>query len=479
MDDIKSLQFKINSLNQELETYRASAEKERDKLIRNRKKELDELKKTTKEAIENHDKETQNKYEKLLNDYQNSITLDVNNELSQMTSDYKNLLVKVKETEELLDKESKKLEKAIEELRNDVSHKDQISKTQAENYFRDSQKVYRQIKLKPHEKFMPNRLDVYSGSVKDGYNLYTAGLYEASAAVAISNVSGLKRLGIAIDDKEKEWENLFDIFKLKTEYLSDIINREIKDWEKYFSESIKTNDDKKSVINFWYKGDFDSIIQTRKKHNRYISDFSVLGKEEYLKQPASISIEDLKKCIDETDSILKSFPNNSKMAEKRYTAYCQRYDWGKKIIEFLITEINLLWDENNTGFKQASQEIKVSKDFSDFIKTEFNSYDFTEDIRDWLKIVFKNMSGEHIYIYILPEETKENVENQIIFHIDYIGPEQELYSRDISSHIREAIQENEYNYIQYTSDINELIASSVKIYKETGKDLEIAKQNIR
>lgn len=171
----------------------------------------------------------------------------------------------------------------------------------------------------------------------------------------------------------------------------------------------------------------------------------------------------------------------SELYKRRYAASCERSEWGEEIIDFLTTEINLEWLEHLTGFKEAAPEVLVSKDFLDFIKSQYGDLTITEDMREWLKIVFENSSENKIYVYILPLEAHGIVVNHIILHIDYGGPEQEMYSRDIYQHICEAIQltDESDGIVNYAADVNELKVSENKVYSETGKDLERMKRQNR
>ena len=107
---------------------------------------------------------------------------------------------------------------------------------------------------------------------------------------------------------------------------------------------------------------------------------------------------------------------------------------------------------------------------------QFGGESVNEDAREWLKLVFENSSGSVIYVYILPVETKQKVQNRIILHIDYGGAEQTQYSRDIYAHICEAINAgaDAEETVSYTSDIGELKISANKIYRETADDIEKA-----
>ena len=139
-----------------------------------------------------------------------------------------------------------------------------------------------------------------------------------------------------------------------------------------------------------------------------------------------------------------------------------------------MDEINLLWHEELTGFRDASEEDKVKTDFTEYVKMQFGDELVTEDTREWLRIVFENSSENYIYIYILPVEAHSMVNNKIVLHIDYHGAEQEAYSKDIYQHICEAIEFTDDNtgLVNYASDINALKFSNEKLLSETAKDIE-------
>ena len=165
----------------------------------------------------------------------------------------------------------------------------------------------------------------------------------------------------------------------------------------------------------------------------------------------------------------------------RYDASCERAEWGEEIIDFLTSEINLEWIEQLTGYKEADVDVIVSKDFMDYVKSKYGDPDMKQDPREWLKVVFDNSSGSRIFVYVLPLEASNNVVNHIILHIDYGGPEQEMYSRDIYQHICEAIQlvDNSEGIVNYAADVNELKVSENRSYSETGKDLQRMKRQNR
>lgn len=485
MDEIRRLEQEINALQAQLRQQNADATRARQRLIDENRRNLESYQADMRRAISDHDSDTQAEYERLLRQYQNSINSDVQIELAKMDADYNRLLNDVKQNEALLLQKNQELEQAIAAIRNDVSRRNEGSSQEAKAYLQNAASVFHAVEGKPHEKFMPKRLQIFFNAIKDGQQLFKAGLFEAATAVAISAKSGLERLGYSIDDKVEEWDKQFDLFSLKLNYLQTKIQQELSDWENFTGNQSNGDTEKRTrnliEINYWSRGEFAKIVQTAKKYHRILSAFSRAGKDAYLKQADSPSIDDLKKYIEDIEKTDKQLSEQSSLYKGRYAASCERAEWGEEIIDFLTTEINLEWIEALTGYKDAASEILVSKDFLDYIKSQYGDLSITEDMREWLKIVFGNSSENQIYVYILPLEAHGNVINRIILHIDYGGPEQEMYSRDICQHICEAIQlpDESESVVNYAADINELKVSENKVYSETGKDLERMKRQNR
>lgn len=485
MDEISRLEQEINALQAQLRQQNAEAARARQSLIDDSRRSLESYQADMRRAIREHDSNTQAEYERLLRQYQNSISSDVQIELAKMDADYNRLLNDVKRNEELLLQKNQELEQAIAAIRNDVTRRNEGNSQEAKEYLQRATSTFHVVEAKPHEKFMPKRLQIFFNAIKDGQQLFKAGLFEAATAVAISAKSGLERLGYLIDDKVEEWDKQFDLFSLKLNYLQSKIQQELADWEQYTGNPSNGKTEVRTrnliAINFWCRGEFADIVQVAKKYQKCTSTFSHVGKDAYLKQADSPSVDDLKKYIEDIEKTDQRLSELSSLYKKRYTASCERSEWGEEIIDFLTNEINLVWLEQLTGFKEASSKVLDSKDFLEFIKSQYGDLTITEDMREWLKIVFENSSENHIYIYILPIEAHGNVVNHIILHIDYGGPEQEMYSRDIYQHICEAIRltEESDGIVNYAADVNELKVSENKVYSETGKDLERMKRQNR
>ncbi len=367
---------------------------------------------------------------------------EINSRLSDLDSDYKELLRRVKNDEEQRTKQDKKFQQALTNLHSDLSQRDKDKSNEATEYLRNAQNVLREIDNKPHEKFLPGRFDIFANTLKDGRQLFRAGLFEAAVAVGLSVKSGLERLGYDIDDKVNEWEKNFALFSTKLESLREKLNHEISERGKEINSNIRN--DVINDIDFWARGEFVEVVELVKKYREILKASSQLGKEKFIKSADSPSTDELKTFADEIDSADKKFSGLSAIYKARYLAACERSDMGEKVIDFMTGEINLTWLENLTGFHD-------------------------NDFREWLKVSFINSSGDKIFVYIIPIESDTNVANHVILHVDYEGTENEIYSRDIYRHVCEALEVDEIDYVR---DAEELKSSNNRDYKETGHDIE-------
>ena len=392
-----------------------------------------------------------------------------NSELAGMNADYEGLLKHVKKNEELLIQKNKELEELAKKIHNEISERNQGNSNEAAEYLRNAEKILRDIDKKPHEKFLPKRFSIFQNSLKDGRQLFRAGLFEAASAVAVSTRSGLERLGYNIDDKVEEWEKIFSEFSQKLENLREKINHEISEWGNLINNHIRA--EIIIAVNYWSKGEFIKIIDISKKYREIVKALSQIGKEEYIKSLESPSIEDIKKFIVEIEEADKKISDFSELYKKRYSTSCERSEWGENIIDFMTTEINFVYVDELTGYKTASDETLTSKDYAEYMKQNFNGKNINQDFREWLRIVFANSSNDNIYVYIIPVETDKTVDNHVILYIDYNGAENEIYSRDVYNHVCEALNLDSET-VDYTRDINDLKVNSNKSYRETGIDIE-------
>ncbi len=481
-DQVKRLEQEINALRNQLRQQNRQAEQERQRIINESKQALGYYQEDMKRAVREHDEKTKKEYERMLKEYQQNLDRDLQNETADMNANYRKLLEDVKRSEEELERKSREMEQAVQSIRNDLSNKNAGSSMEAREYIMNATGEFHKIEQKPHEKFMPKRLAVFYNAIKDSQQLYKAGLFEASTAVALSAKSGLERLGCNIDDKVSQWDRQYELFVMKLNYFTAKIQQELDDWEEFIDEKSGKNADlrKKHLIeiNYWSKGEFAELVKSMNKYRHIAAEIASMGKEEYLKKPESANTDELKEYIKEITRLDERLGTFSHLYKLRYSASCRRADWGESIIDFLSDEINLTWHEEMTGYRQASEEVLSSTDFKDYVRVNFNGEEVTEDTREWLKLVFENSSDNRIYVYLVPVEAKNNVENRVIIHIDYGGAEQEMYSRDICRHICEAIRcDEESGIVNYTSDINALKMNTNKSFSDTARDLEKMKKS--
>ena len=484
MDEIKQLEQQLSSLQDQLHQQNVEAEQIRQKIIDDNRIKLQNYQNDMKHALQAHDKATRAEYERLLSVHQRDLGDKVEFELTKMEADYRRLVNEAKKTEAVLLEKNRELEEAIKRIRNDISMRNKGNSEEANQYIDRAISTFRMVQEKPCEKFMPNRLRTLYDKIMDGKNLIRDGLFEAATAVAISAKGSLEILGYSVDDKVTEWDRQYDLFALKLDYLQAKINQEFADWEEH-TRPIKTTvtSDKKDRLiemSFWSRGEFEKIAQFTEEKQRIVSAVNANGRAAYVKLPDSLGTDELKEIINEIDEIDRLLTKEAQVYKRRYDASCERTEWGEALIDSLEDDINLSFLEDMSGFKPASDEEKVLRTYKNYIMTHFKDADFNKDTREWLSLVFTNMAKEHIYVYLLPVESTDAVTNHIILHIDYNGPEQELYSTDIHKHIREVVgvTTESGTEINYTADLAELKKSENKIYTETGRDIERLKQQI-
>lgn len=476
MADIQSLEREIRSLQAQLRQQNIEAEQARQRLTEENRRRLMDYETQMRQAIERHDREVQAKYERLLSEYQRALNQDVRSQLARTDEDYQKLLKSVKKNEAALRQKNQELEQAINELKNDASKHQQGSADEAWAYLQSAVGALHAVQAKPHEKFMPKRLDICLNSLKDGNRLFGAGLYEAAAAVAVSSESALERLGYSIDDKISEWDAQYDLFCLKLRCLEAKIQQELTDWASLTKQPNGGSAERRQdniELNYWSGGEWAQVRQTADESARVKEEVERTGREGYWQLPDGASADDLKRLITAIDKADGQLAALSGLCGQRYAAACRRAEWGEAIIDFFTAEINLEWLEPLSGYKAPDEETATSQEFRDYAALQFGDPHTAEDMREWLRLVFANTAGNRIYIYLLPLENDGKVTNRVILHIDYGGAEQEFYSRDIYAHVCEAIRlENGDGIVNYASDVGALKASRNRLYRETGKDLE-------
>jgi hypothetical protein len=410
--------------------------------------------------LDQHDKAVQKEYERLLREYQKSAGKEIQEQQLKMDTEYQKLLASMRQKEQEWSEKSRQLEKLISQLKETAKDNDQKKAIEANSYMADTAVVYKEIEKKPHEKFFPKRLQNFYNTIQEARTLHKSGLYEAATAISVSTRSGLNRLGYEVDEQYEEWKRQYYIFKNNVELMRLKLNNELGEWENFVE------------INFWSRGEYESQNKRIMEFERELLKAEEMGIDDYIKDETSLGTEDLKKYIDELDNMSKNFENRAIVYKQRYHASCERSDWGEMIIDFLENEINLTWVESESHFKLVENE---GSEFLEYMKMKYPENDIyeKEDMREWLELAFDNATGSRIYVYILPYEKDNHVENRLVVYIDYNGAVNEAYSRQIYLHIRESVGLNEDDgIINFATDVNQLTTNPNSILRETGQSLE-------
>lgn len=476
MDEIRRLEYQIKNLQRQLQRQNKEAARMRRNLADENLRKLQAYQDEMKKNLDQHDKDVQREYDRLLQEYQRSMNEDIQDQQLKMDIEYQKLLVSVQQKEQEWLEKSRQLEFLIAELKKNTQDKDQLSAQEADQYTTAAALTYKEIEKKPHEKFFPKRLLNFYNAIREARTLFKSGLHEAAIAISISAKSGLHRLGYEIDEEYEGWKRQYFIFKNKVGLLHMKLSDEILIWKNYSNgqnSSTLTEHEKNDClveINFWAKGAYGELSNRLAEFGREIAKAESMGMDHYIKDDSSIGSEELKRYIEELDQMNKAFEDVSEVYKERYSASCQRADWGEWMIDFLEDEINLIWVENDSHFKLIEE---TGREFAAYMQLKYGEDHEKADVREWLELAFDNPTDSRIYVYIIPYEKDNTVENRLVFYIDYNGAENEDYSRQIYSHIKESIRlEEDDGIINFASDVDQLTTNLNAALRETGKALE-------
>ncbi len=481
MDEVRRLENQLRELQMELERQKAEAASMRTRLANENLQRLQTYENQMRSSLDQHDQATQREYERLLREYESSVNGDIMEQQLHSDLEYMRLLKSMEQKEKEWREKTQQLEQLINELKSNTQNKDQISAQEAERYLTEAALQYKSVDKKPHEKFFPNRIKTYYNAIREARTLYVGGLNEAAIAISISAKSGLNRLGFDIDEQFDEWKSQFQIFKSKTGLIHLKLVNEIANWcafangvEKAYKDlSDKEKDEALKNLNFWTDGKYGEISNRVATFGKEIGSAQKTGLPEYIKDEHSISLDDLKKDIAELDSMDAELEKAFALYKEKYTASCQRSDWGEMIIDFLTDEINLVWIEEESHFKAVSEENKDKPEYEKYMELFFGADYEKVDIREWLELVFTNSSNTKIFIYIVPYEKNNHVENRLVVYIDYEGAVNEEYSREIYSHICESIHvEEDESTISFATDVAQLKTNTNATLRAAGKSIE-------
>ena len=483
---VAQLQNQIDSLQNQLKSQKREMESMRRNMAEENRKKLQELRQEMAKSGTNE--QVRNEYKRLLNEYIQSMNEDVQNQFLSVNADYQRLASETQKTEQELWGKTQQLEHLISDLRTSTAQKEEGSMDEARNSLTEAIAKFKEIQLKPHEMFTPNRLKIYYNSIKDGQELYRAGLYEAATAVGISAKTGLERLGFIIDDKFDEWNRHYELFESELELLVDKLKNEVIEWKKLIDTDYnggKLSKEEQSArlveINFWSDGQYGNIFSETKRLLKVAKDINSVGKEKYLKETQSaITTDELKKNAEKLNTLDDKLDEQCEFYKNSYRASCERFEWGEKLIDFLEQDINLTFHDEQSNYRIADSEKLNQQNFKNYVRNQFGDETITQDVRQWLELTFENSGGTYIYIYIVPIVKDKAVTNHIILYIDYDGAVQEDYTKDIYNHIAECLGLNfPEDVMDYVNDISQLQASNNKTIRDTAGTLVKRKEKRR
>lgn len=487
MDEIRRLENQLRELQRELQRQNAEAARMRQRLSEENQQKLRAYENEMRTNLDRHDRDVQREYEKLLREYQESIREEVEEQQLLMDIEYQKLLADTKAKEQEWIEKSRQMEALVAELKKNTQDKDAASAQEAQKYMTEAALLYKTIEKKPHEKFFPKRIKTFHTAICEARTLYKSGLNEAAIAISISARSGLNRLGFDIDEQYEEWARFYEIFKSKVGIIHLRLVDELGVWHSFaFSTSRKTDqlkdDEKESArksVNYWTKGVYGEIVSRVNEFGRNIATAEREGLDQYLCREDSISLEDMQKDIDELDKMTEQLDHLLAVYKERYSMSCERADWGEEIIDFLVDEINLGWVEAETHFKETENDAREKTDYTEYMISQYGEEYDPVDSREWLELVFYNSLETKIFIYLIPYEKGDHVENRIVIYVDYVGAANEDYSRQIYNHICEAIKlEEDDGIINFATDVEQLASNINTTLREAGKSIKKKIQRI-
>lgn len=481
MDEIRRLENQIRELQRELERQNTEAARMRQNLANENLRKLRAYEAEMWTNLDQHDKAVQREYEKRLKEYQQSVNKEIQERQLQMDVDYQKLLVSTQQKEREWIEKTQQLEQMISELKKKTQAKDSASAHEAEKYMTEADLKYKDVEKKPHEKFFPKHIKAYHDAICEARTLYESGLNEAAIATFISARSGLSRLGFDVDEQFEEWNVQYQLFKSKVVLIHMKLMDELAAWHSFTkgtsTETRKLSKSEKEEaqksINYWSKGIYGEISNRVAVFGKEIGGAEKEGIVQYLKKEQSISMEELKKNISEIDTINEELEKAVALYKERYTASCQRADWGEMIIDFLTDEINLVWIDDESHFRKVSSGVEKKIDYIQYMELQYGAEYDDVDTREWLELVFTNSMETKIFIYIVPYEKDSHVENRLVIYVDYTGAVNEDYSRQIYSHICESIRlEDDDGIVNFATDVDQLKTNMNATLRAAGKSIE-------
>jgi hypothetical protein len=444
-------------------------------LERDERRKLEAARNELRKDLEAHDRSAQRKYEALLREYQRNVDRDVLDAKLEMDAKYREVLRSAREAERKWTERAQQMEEAARNLRNEAAGRERVGKNEAERALELAKKTRSRVGEMPHEFFFPKRLEIFSGAIDSANELHKTGLNEAAAAISVSTRFGIERLGYDVKEKTDEWVDLFALFRMRVGLLNLRLESEITDWVRFVGRNDVGSLDAEEIrrrateIDYWSKGVYATTRRRVDELGALIAGIDRTGVTACMKSGSALDPETLKADMAETDRLSDALNGACDVYRARYSASCQRAQWGEAIVSFLTDEINLRWLEEESGFRNVDEALEDST-FKDYVKLQYGDESVTEDSREWLELAFENAAGGRVFLYIVPEEREREVHNKILLYVDGNG---DGFAREIYLHVLESLQiSGEDGVVTLLHDVAQLTQNSDMTLRSTGKALE-------
>ncbi|MDR2174925.1 MAG: hypothetical protein LBO82_03195 [Synergistaceae bacterium] len=377
---------------------------------------------------------------------------------------------------------SRALERQAAERRSESAARERVGSSEAARAIGEARRAYAEAEKTPHRLFFPNGLEAFGNALSDAEKLSKTGLNEAAAAVSISARSGIERLACDVADKRAEWRELFAMLKARVDALRLVLNGELSEWSRRGGETQGEKQEKKQEeerkkrceieIDYWSWGAFGELKRKTDELAALIESAAKAGEDEYLKSPGALGIDELREKIASADELSGRIGELGNLHELRCDASWERREWADAIIGFLTDEINLDWLEEESGWRRADESVRAGGPFREYVKLQYGDENIAEDARDRLELVFRNMAGRKVFVYLVPEERGAGVKNRVLLYADSDGGEP-FFGREILSHVRESLNKDEESGIfALIGDVSGLLAHPDPAVRDAGRSLE-------
>lgn len=485
MADVRTLENEIKRLQRELQDSQQEKARIINREITANENKLKQLQRDISSGRRKLDENTLKEYETLMRNYQNSMNREIQNKQLSMDTQYQNLLASIQLKEQEWREKTSQLNREVEMLKKRTEQRDFNAVSEANNYFFDLGNVYKDVDKKPHKKFYPGRMRTIYNAISDGQKLVQNGLGQAAIAIFISARSGLNRLGFDVDEKLEEWMRQYTLFESKTEILKSKLDNELSDWYKNVAQgtgelTVQDKNDVRLSVDYWSQGEYGRLREALKKYTLVTNTVKAQGIEKYLQSDNSLDLEQLKAAIEELDKLETDFEKLSKKCRANYAASCQRCDWGEKIIDFLENEINLRWLDEESGYRPVDASMAENPVYKEYMIKQYGPGYEQADTRQWLELVFKNSIGTIVFVYIIPYESGENIENRLVLYLDYAQVPNDEYSESIYRHICEGLDlQEDDGLVCFAREVNQLTQNNNKELRETGQAISTKRDRIK